>query len=212
MQTDENPHWLYLAVLLLCSPGVLAAQVSDLPPATSSADVAGRLNQLEAETQSLAGGSAVAARASGSLAGGRRHAHRHGVADRSRPRPPRLPDPERVLHPRRASRRDEEVRLEEGRFHHRSLRNPLGQHGLFHRTHLRPARYTLYVQSASTEPESEFIVDARNTRLGFDVAGPPIPFFNCAQSGGKVEIDFQQQRALDREQGRPSCCGTPMPK
>jgi hypothetical protein len=31
----------------------------------------------------------------------------------------------------------------------------------------------------------------RNTRLGFDVLGPRVPFFNCAQSGGKVEIDFQ---------------------
>ena len=55
-----------------------------------------------------------------------------------------------------------------------------------------PGSYTLYVQSASTIPEDEFIVDARNTRLGFDVLGPEIPFFNCAQSGGKVEVDFQQ--------------------
>jgi hypothetical protein len=51
--------------------------------------------------------------------------------------------------------------------------------------------YTLYVRSASTTDEGEFIVDGRNTRLGFDVGGPKIPFFNCAKSGGKVEIDFQ---------------------
>jgi hypothetical protein len=51
--------------------------------------------------------------------------------------------------------------------------------------------YTLYTYSASTQGEDAFIVDGRNTRLGFDVAGPRVPFFNCAQSGGKVEIDFQ---------------------
>ncbi len=75
-----------------------------------------------------------------------------------------------------------------------------------------PGTYTLFVLSASTMPESEFIVDVRNTRLGFDVGGPQIPFFNCAQSGGKVEIDFQNnaQRALDARTSRPSCCGTPM--
>jgi hypothetical protein len=55
-----------------------------------------------------------------------------------------------------------------------------------------PGSYTLYALSASTTPEDEFIVDARNTRLGFDVAGPQIPFFGCARTGGKVEIDFQQ--------------------
>ncbi len=54
-----------------------------------------------------------------------------------------------------------------------------------------PGSYTMFVQSASTQPENECIVDARNTRLGVDVGGPQIPFFNCAQSGGKVEIDFQ---------------------
>ncbi len=54
-----------------------------------------------------------------------------------------------------------------------------------------PGSYTLFVDSASTMPESEFIVDARNTRLGLDVGGPTIPWFGCASSGGKVEIDFQ---------------------
>jgi hypothetical protein len=55
-----------------------------------------------------------------------------------------------------------------------------------------PGSYTLFVQSASTQPESEFIVDARNTRLGFDVLGPRIlPCFGGLETGGKVEIDFQ---------------------
>jgi len=55
-----------------------------------------------------------------------------------------------------------------------------------------PGSYTLYVQSATTGPESECIVDERNTRLGFDVGGPKIPCLGDAVGGGKVEIDFQQ--------------------
>lgn len=54
-----------------------------------------------------------------------------------------------------------------------------------------PGPYTLFVHSASRSNESEFIVDARATRIGFDVSGPRVPFFRCAHSGGKVEVDFQ---------------------
>jgi len=54
-----------------------------------------------------------------------------------------------------------------------------------------PGSYTLYVYSASIAPEDEFVVDARNTRLGFDATGPKVPFFDFASSGGKVEVDFQ---------------------
>ena len=62
-----------------------------------------------------------------------------------------------------------------------------------------PGSYTLFVLSPSgSVPESnECIVDVRNTRLGFDVAGPPIPFFDCAKGGGKVEIDFQKNLRRD---------------
>ena len=71
-----------------------------------------------------------------------------------------------------------------------------------------PGSYTLYALSASTGPESECIVDARNTRLGFDVSGPKIPWFDDAVTGGKVEIDFQQT-VLTTENKPRSCCGTP---
>jgi hypothetical protein len=55
-----------------------------------------------------------------------------------------------------------------------------------------PGSYTLWVQSASAQGgENEFVVDGRNTRLGIDVLGPKVPLVGCAQSGGKVEIDFQ---------------------
>lgn len=50
---------------------------------------------------------------------------------------------------------------------------------------------TFFVESATKQGESEFIVDARNTRVGLDVVGPRIPLLGCALSGGKVEIDFQ---------------------
>jgi hypothetical protein len=54
-----------------------------------------------------------------------------------------------------------------------------------------PGSFTLWVLSRTSQPEGEGIVDARNTRLGLDVLGPRIPLLACAQSGGKVEIDFQ---------------------
>ena len=54
-----------------------------------------------------------------------------------------------------------------------------------------PGTYTLWVDSATTRGESEFVVDGRNTRLGIDVSGPQIPWFGGAQTGGKVEFDFQ---------------------
>ena len=54
-----------------------------------------------------------------------------------------------------------------------------------------PGTYTLWVDSATTRGEAEFVVDARNTRLGIDVSGPQIPWFGGAQTGGKVEFDFQ---------------------
>ncbi|MEN6450524.1 MAG: hypothetical protein ABFC96_08540, partial [Thermoguttaceae bacterium] len=55
-----------------------------------------------------------------------------------------------------------------------------------------PGPYTLWACSGSNGKEDEFYIDARNTRLGFDVLGPEVPLFGCAKSGGKVEIDFQQ--------------------
>lgn len=51
--------------------------------------------------------------------------------------------------------------------------------------------YTLWAYSAQEFGDPTFNVDAKNTRLGFDVVGPRFACLNCAQSGGKVEIDFQ---------------------
>jgi len=51
--------------------------------------------------------------------------------------------------------------------------------------------YTLYVFSSSDQGESAWHVDAKSTRLGLDFTGPQIAALGCAESGGKVEIDFQ---------------------
>lgn len=54
-----------------------------------------------------------------------------------------------------------------------------------------PGDYTLYVPSATWEGEDDFIVDCTSTRLGLNIGGPRIPLFRWAESGGKVEVDFQ---------------------
>jgi hypothetical protein len=54
-----------------------------------------------------------------------------------------------------------------------------------------PGSYTLFVESASRDGEHETIIDGRNTRLGIDVSGPKVNWGCGAQTGGKVEIDFQ---------------------
>jgi hypothetical protein len=48
-----------------------------------------------------------------------------------------------------------------------------------------------YVYSGANEGEDSFHVDAKSSRLGIDVIGPRLWPFCCAESGGKVEIDFQ---------------------
>jgi len=59
------------------------------------------------------------------------------------------------------------------------------------RTHSTGASYPAWVLPNDLQGENVFMVDGKNTRLGIDVTGPKLPFFNCAQSGGKVEFDFQ---------------------
>jgi hypothetical protein len=55
-----------------------------------------------------------------------------------------------------------------------------------------PGSYTLFVKSPSTAPaDSEWLADGRNTRLGIDVGGPECCWLGGMQTGGKVEVDFQ---------------------
>ena len=61
--------------------------------------------------------------------------------------------------------------------------------------------YSLWAISPDVEGEDAFHVGAKNTRLGVDIAGPQIPFFCCAKSGGKVEIDFQGSFTVENKPG-----------
>ncbi len=60
-----------------------------------------------------------------------------------------------------------------------------------------PGDYTLYVFPERPATNEQFHLDARSTRLGLDITGPPVPLLANATSGGKVEIDFQ--RNIDTE-------------
>ncbi len=61
--------------------------------------------------------------------------------------------------------------------------------------------YTLWGISPQDEGEDAVHLVAKSTRLGIDVAGPRIPFFCCAKSGGKVEIDFQGGFSIENKPG-----------
>jgi hypothetical protein len=51
--------------------------------------------------------------------------------------------------------------------------------------------YTLWAISETEGGQPAFHADGKNTRLGVDVLGPKLPCFYNAQTGGKVEVDFQ---------------------
>ncbi|MDZ7620873.1 MAG: hypothetical protein U1E05_28040 [Patescibacteria group bacterium] len=53
-----------------------------------------------------------------------------------------------------------------------------------------PGSYVFHVFSPEVHKGATFVMDARRTRFGFDVEGPPIPMLCDAKSTGKVEIDF----------------------
>lgn len=60
-----------------------------------------------------------------------------------------------------------------------------------------PGDYTLYVLPERPATNEQFHLDARSTRVGLDITGPPVPLLGNATSGGKIEVDFQ--RNIDTE-------------
>jgi hypothetical protein len=185
-------HLLLLLVVLIMSPTALLAEErapwNSEPPVAPSppADGSTRLSQLEAETQAL-----------------------RAEVQKLREQPVRLPQVEAMptaMAPAPAPQPAQpeefftlpELQGEMKKFSWKKGDFTIIPYGtlwgntVYSTERTSPGSYTLYALSASTGPEQECIVDARNTRLGFDVLGPQIPFFNCAQGGGKVEIDFQQ--------------------
>ncbi len=179
---------LLLLALVLCLPAAAQAQGTVIGPPASAEELTARLNQLQAETEAL-----------------------RGEVQWLREHPVRLPGVEAPLStapadspaspPQPAAQPEyftmDELRGEMKKYAWRKGDFTITPYGwlwgnaVYATERTTPGSYTLFVQSASTGPESEFIVDARNTRLGLDVLGPQVPFFNCAQGGGKVEVDFQ---------------------
>jgi len=61
--------------------------------------------------------------------------------------------------------------------------------------------YTLWAISPDDEGEAAIHFNGKGTRLGIDVSGPQIPLFCCGNSGGKVEIDFEGNFAIENKPG-----------
>ncbi|MEN6405501.1 MAG: hypothetical protein ABFC77_03415 [Thermoguttaceae bacterium] len=170
-----------LVAVWACGSLVWAQTTDGLTSSSESVpDVVARLNQLEAETQSL-----------------------RAEVQRLRERPIRLPpvsgtatavdsDADVATQPT-----VEELRGEMKRMAWRKGDFSVTPYGIlwgssvYATQRTSPGSYTMFVQSGSTGQESEFLVDGRNTRLGLDVLGPQIAWLDDAQTGGKVEIDFQ---------------------
>lgn len=64
-----------------------------------------------------------------------------------------------------------------------------------------PGAFTLFALSPETEGESVFTIDARRTRVGFNLTGPDIPLFGGAKTGGNFEVDFFGQFISENQAG-----------
>ncbi len=64
-----------------------------------------------------------------------------------------------------------------------------------------PGNFPLYVSRPRTDENGDCSVDARSTRLGLDLLGPRIACLDDAQTGGKVEIDFERTIDVDYKSG-----------
>jgi len=53
-----------------------------------------------------------------------------------------------------------------------------------------PGEFTFWVLSEEHQGEDAFTVDARRTRVGIDIDGPPLDWFGGLEIGGQVELDF----------------------
>jgi len=61
--------------------------------------------------------------------------------------------------------------------------------------------FVLYVLPPRVGTNEAFNIDAKSTRLGVDVLGPRLPCWGNAQTGGKVEIDFQRNFDTENRSG-----------
>ncbi|MBN1395438.1 MAG: hypothetical protein JW959_10475 [Pirellulales bacterium] len=174
---------LPIVAIILAFSGAVFAQTSNPPYLGHTDDLAARLNQLEAETQSL-----------------------RAEVEWLRAHPVRPPKnnaaPVSMSAMMAAEDQGDYFTLEELRGEMKKLAWTKGDfkivpYGIlwgnmvYATQRTSPGSYTLFVDSKTASNEDEFVVDARNTRIGLDVGGPRVPFLFYAPSGGKVEIDFQ---------------------
>lgn len=64
-----------------------------------------------------------------------------------------------------------------------------------------PGAFTLFALSPETEGESAFAIDARRTRVGFNLTGPDLPLLGGARTGGNFEVDFFGQFVSENQAG-----------
>jgi hypothetical protein len=53
-----------------------------------------------------------------------------------------------------------------------------------------PGSFILFIESAETQGENSFVLDARRSRVGINLKGPEVDVFGGLTGGGKVEVDF----------------------
>lgn len=65
-----------------------------------------------------------------------------------------------------------------------------------------PGDYALWVSQPTDGPERAFYIDAKSTRLGFDLVGPNIMFMGeCLKTAARVEFDFQGALVIRNKPG-----------
>ncbi|OHB80322.1 MAG: hypothetical protein A2W31_05440 [Planctomycetes bacterium RBG_16_64_10] len=183
--------WLVAATLLIGPATVLRANDWDADP-----DVADRLNQLEAETQSLRAEveylqahpvhlppTQATAASVASLAA--------APADDDKTQWFTLGELKAAM---------EKMTWTKGDFRIIPY-GALWADMVYQTSRTEPGAYTFFVPQESVEGEDAFITDARRTRLGFDLTGPRIPLLHNAQSQGQLEIDFEGNFITENKPG-----------
>ncbi len=180
-----------VAVLLLCRPAALLAQTPAPSPGDLPEDVAGRMSRLEAETQALR---AEVQRLNDNLV--------RLPAVEATPTGTATPAANSAALPQQDAGQGDSYTLDELRGEMKKYAWRKGDFGIvpygilwgnsvYSTQRTSPGSYTMFVQSASVQDEGEFLIDGRNTRLGTDISGPQIDWFGGMQTGGKIEVDFQ---------------------
>jgi hypothetical protein len=70
---------------------------------------------------------------------------------------------------------------------------------LYATSRTEPARFTLWIASEQEQGEAAFDLDARRSRIGVDITGPPIALWGDLSSGGRFEVDFLGNFTTDNQ-------------